>query len=43
MREKYDWEEIYEGAVLETDDTKLPTRLHAARDASVIAPFQVPI
>ena len=31
MREKYDWEEIYEGAVLETDDRKLPTRLQAAK------------
>ena len=33
MREKYEWEEIYEGAVLETDDRKLPTRLQAAKSA----------
>ena len=33
MQADYVWEEAYAAAVLETDDTKLPNRLHAAKAA----------
>ena len=33
MKASYVWEELYEAAVLETDDKKLPNRLHAAKAA----------
>jgi hypothetical protein len=33
MKADYVWEEPYEAAVLETDDKKLPNRLHAAKAA----------
>jgi len=33
MRADYVWEESYKAAILETDDTKLPNRLHAAKGA----------
>jgi hypothetical protein len=33
MRADYVWEESYKAAILETDDTKLSNRLHAAKGA----------
>jgi hypothetical protein len=33
MRADYVWEESYKAAILETDDKKLPNRLHAAKGA----------
>lgn len=33
MRADYVWDESYKAAILETDDKKLPNRLHAAKDA----------
>jgi hypothetical protein len=33
MKFDYVWEEVYAAAILETDDTKLPNRLHAAKAA----------
>jgi hypothetical protein len=33
MRADYVWEESYNAAVLETDDTKMPNRLRAAKGA----------
>jgi hypothetical protein len=33
MKADYVWEEVYAAAVLETDNTKLPNRLHVAKAA----------
>jgi hypothetical protein len=33
MLADYVWEEVYAAAILETDDTKLPNRLHVAKAA----------
>jgi hypothetical protein len=33
MKADYVWEEVYAAAVLETDDTNMPNRLHAAKAA----------
>jgi hypothetical protein len=33
MKADYVWEDLYQAAVLETDDKKLPNRLHAAKAA----------
>jgi hypothetical protein len=33
MRADYVWEESYKAAILETDDKKLPNRLHAVKGA----------
>ncbi len=33
MRADYVWDESYKAAILETDDEKLPNRLHAAKGA----------
>ncbi len=33
MQADYIWEEVYAAAILETDDTKLPNRLHVAKAA----------
>jgi len=31
MTDRYTWQQLYEAAILETDDTKLPERLAAAK------------
>jgi hypothetical protein len=33
MRAEYVWDELYTAAILEADDGKLPTRIHAAKSA----------
>jgi len=33
MKADYVWEEVYAAAILETEDTKLPDRLHVAKAA----------
>jgi hypothetical protein len=33
MRADYIWQQSYQAAILETDDKRLPNRLHAAKDA----------
>ena len=33
MKADHAWEEVYAAAILETDDTKLPDRLHVAKAA----------
>jgi hypothetical protein len=33
MKAKYVWDQSYKAAILETDDKRLPNRLHAAKGA----------
>jgi hypothetical protein len=33
MRSNYPWEDLYRAAIVETDDKRMPTRVHEAKSA----------